>query len=186
MGHVREYKGIQDLIEAGERLEDSASVDVYGPMFDDLDERIFADLKKVRYKGTLVPEELSDVLAGYHAAVLPPRAQTEGYPGAILESYMAGLPVIATTCGAIAEIVDEDSGILVPPRDPDDLLRAMTLLVNDAELYHRLCEGAANKAREFDSRLWAERFVTLCRQLHHGTCLKTLSVATEDDSTLRS
>lgn len=164
-GHVREYKGIRDLIIAAERLREGIIVDVYGPLFDDLEEDIFDKCKRVAYKGELEPKDVVPTLLQYDAALLPTRAQSEGYPGAVIESYNAGIPIITTTCGAIPEIVDDSCGILVEPSRPDLLYDAMKRLVEDQDFYCHLLEGARRKAGMFSSENWTKCFLDYCREL---------------------
>jgi glycosyltransferase involved in cell wall biosynthesis len=61
--------------------------------------------------------------------VLPSLA--EGTPNGIIEAMAHGIPVIATPVGGIPDIVDADSGILVPPGDAASLAAAMLLLARD-------------------------------------------------------
>jgi glycosyltransferase involved in cell wall biosynthesis len=68
---------------------------------------------------------------------------SEGSPNALLEAMAARVPVVATAVGGIPEIVsDRESALLVPPRNPEALCRAMLeLLENDA-----LARGLAERA----------------------------------------
>lgn len=50
---------------------------------------------------------------------------SEGYPNVVVEAIACGRPVVATDVGGTREIVDEHSGILVPPRDPAALEAAL-------------------------------------------------------------
>ena len=70
---------------------------------------------------------------------------SEGSPNALLEAMAARVPVVATAVGGIPEIVsDRESALLVPPRNPEALCRAMReLLENDA-----LAGGLAARASE--------------------------------------
>lgn len=165
VGQVREYKGIRELVEAAERLDVSTTVDVYGPIFDDLPASLFNGRRRVIYKGVLKHENVVSTMRQYDAFVLPTKATTEGYPGAILEAYAAGLPVITTTCGAIPEIVDEMSGILVEPGNVEALYQAMKTLSEDAELYIWLCKGVRERAGQFLAEFWADKFVGYCREI---------------------
>lgn len=165
VGQVREYKGIRELAEAAKGLPDGVTVDVYGPIFDDLPPDIFDHRRRIFYKGFLNHRDVVATMQQYDAFVLPTKALSEGYPGVILEAYMAGLPVIASTCGAIPEIVDKTSGILVEPSNVEALYIAMRRLSEDEDLYKRLCKGAAVKAHEFDSAMWTNRFVEYCGEL---------------------
>ena len=105
------------------------------------------------------------VLSGYHMLLLPTKALTEGYPGAILEAYSAGLPIITTRCGGIPEIVDETSGMFVEPGNADALFVAIKAIVDNDDLYRRLRSGVIAKRMEFDASLWAERFVMYCKEI---------------------
>jgi glycosyltransferase involved in cell wall biosynthesis len=75
--------------------------------------------------------------------VLPSFA--EGTPKSIIEAMAHGLPVIATTVGGIPDILDGESGILVPPGDAAALADAMLLLTNDHA--RRMAMGVAAKQR---------------------------------------
>jgi glycosyltransferase involved in cell wall biosynthesis len=73
------------------------------------------------------------VLASYH----------EGYGMALAEALAHGLPVVATTAGAIPETVPADAALLVPPGDRDQLTRALAQLLDNPALRTRLAAGAA-------------------------------------------
>lgn len=163
VGQVREYKGIREIIQAAERFGEGVRVDVYGPMVNDLDQSIFNGCKRVKYCGILAPEDVIPTLKNYDLLLLPTKAVTEGYPGAVFEGYAAGLPIITTRCGGIPEIVDESSGVFVEPGNTDALFDAMKTVVEDNDRYRRLREGVRVKRKEFDSATWADRFVEYCR-----------------------
>ena len=56
----------------------------------------------------------------------------EGIPVAVMEAFAAGVPVVATRVGGLAEVVEPDvSGRLVPPRRPDLLAGAVLDLATD-------------------------------------------------------
>lgn len=165
LGQVREYKGIRELVDAAEQSIGDLTVDVFGPLFDDLPAGLLANRHGIAYRGSLPSREVIATLQQYDALVFPTKATTEGYPGAILEAYMAGKPVVASACGAIPEIVDDSCGILVPPGDAAALAEAMRRLSADPQLYARLCRGAKARAQEFSAARWAAAFVDFCRAL---------------------
>jgi glycosyltransferase involved in cell wall biosynthesis len=75
--------------------------------------------------------------------VLPSFA--EGTPNGVIEAMAHGVPIIATPVGGIVDIVDSESGILVPPGDANALAEAMLLLTNDPQRRKQM--GAAARLR---------------------------------------
>jgi glycosyltransferase involved in cell wall biosynthesis len=79
-------------------------------------------------------------------------------PLAVLEAMASGIPVVATTVGGIPEEVDAGTtGLLVPPRDAEQLGRALVLLLRDRG--RRAAMGAAGRTRAIErfgrDRAWA-------------------------------
>jgi glycosyltransferase involved in cell wall biosynthesis len=174
---VRPTKGIGEVIEAAERFGDEVSVDVYGPFLDGLTEDIFQGRKRVRYHGILPSDNVVDTLRGYDALLLPTYWRGEGYPGIIVEAYIAGIPVITTKWAAVPEIVDESCGLLIEPRDVDALHAAMQSLVDDPALLDRLRTGAIAKRSFFDSAVWTQKFVDYCHELAPRTAIASPKAA---------
>jgi glycosyltransferase involved in cell wall biosynthesis len=164
-GQVMPTKGVGEIIAAAAQLEPPVNVDIYGPCRDGISPRTFEGARNVRYCGVLESGDVLPTLDSADAMLLPTYHRGEGYPGAILDAYAAGIPVIATRWRDLPEIVDETSGILVEPRNVDQVLGAMQRLVSDDELYRKLCTGATEKGRLFDSETWTKGFVDHCRRL---------------------
>jgi glycosyltransferase involved in cell wall biosynthesis len=109
--------------------------------------------------------DVPDLLAGFDLFCLS--SIHEGVPIAIIEALAAGLPVLASDCGSVGDIVgDGEQGFLFPVRGVEILADRLQLLVGDAELRARL--GAAGRARaeqEFSVERTARRYEQLCTQL---------------------
>jgi sugar transferase (PEP-CTERM/EpsH1 system associated) len=59
---------------------------------------------------------------------------TEGLAVTLLEAMAAGLPVVATDVGGNGEVVENgQTGLIVPPRDPDALSRAMRWMIEHGD-----------------------------------------------------
>jgi len=76
----------------------------------------------------------------------------DGIPNVILEAYALGTPVVATTAGAITEVVeDRKTGMLVSPANVEDLAQATGILLDDGAFRNTLREAAYELVkRSFD------------------------------------
>ena len=96
------------------------------------------------------------ILAAADVACLA--SKEEGMGSVLLDALAFGVPVAATTAGGIPEvIVDGESGLLVPPRNPDALGDAIARLLTDPALSARLRGNARLRAAEFSVERMADR-----------------------------
>ena len=85
--------------------------------------------------------DISNVMASSDAVVCA--SSYESFPRSVLEALALGRPVVATSVGGLPEIVrDGETGILVPPGDPENLAAAILRVLADRELAHRLGTAA--------------------------------------------
>jgi glycosyltransferase involved in cell wall biosynthesis len=98
--------------------------------------------ERVRFAGPL-PRE--DVLALYRAADAALLSSAwENFPHSVVESLAVGTPVISTSVGGVAEVVEDGvNGLLVPAGDVEGLARAIERLTQDRELRELLAAAAA-------------------------------------------
>ena len=83
------------------------------------------------------------------ATVLVAPCEREGFGLAAAEAMAFGRPVVAARGGALLELVaDEETGLVVPPRDAPALRAAVERLLADAALRERLGAEARRRARE--------------------------------------
>ena len=82
---------------------------------------------------------------------------TEGLGTSVLDAMACCKPVVATTAGGIPEVVmDGETGLLVPPRDPQTMADAIVTLLRDPELRQRMGHAGLVRARR---KFSAERMV---------------------------
>ncbi|HMA05457.1 MAG TPA: glycosyltransferase family 4 protein [Methanomicrobiales archaeon] len=89
-----------------------------------------------------VPDDLRS------ADIFVSTATSDGTPVSVLEAMSTGLPCIATRVGGVPEwIEDGENGMLIPPRDPAALTRAILSLASDPALRDRLGARARETVR---------------------------------------
>ncbi|MDI6709614.1 MAG: glycosyltransferase family 4 protein [Thermoanaerobacterales bacterium] len=90
--------------------------------------------------------DIPALMAAFDVFVLP--SVTEGLPLIVLEAMASGRAVVATAVGGLPEAVAEgETGLLVPPKDPDALCAALQFLLNAPGGMARM--GAAGRERVF-------------------------------------
>ena len=140
VGRLVERKGVDVLLRAAKILsaEPRLSIRIVGggPELDSL-QRLAKELDlehRVRFDGVVTSEKIDELFASCDALVLPAivteTGDTEGLGVVLIEAMGYGKPVIASAAGGIVDIVkDADTGLVVPPGDPERLaqviLRAM-------------------------------------------------------------
>ena len=87
----------------------------------------------LRWTGELTPREVAEEMHKADAFVLP--SNYENAPVVLSESLAMGLPIIASRVGGIPEMVDDESGILVPTRDEKALAEAMDEMLDNLDKY---------------------------------------------------
>ncbi len=96
--------------------------------------------ERVRFTGALAEADLERCYVGADLFVLPSRF--EGYGMACAEALARGLPIVATTGGALAETLPGDAALLVPPDCPAALTAALRRLFEHPDLRRRLADRA--------------------------------------------
>src|SRR5262245_7659766 len=120
----------------------------------------------VRWLG--LRDDVPDLLAASDVGILV--SHEEGFSNSVLESMAAGLAMIVSDVGGNAEAVeDQVSGLVVPPRDPAPLGRAILRLANDPADGQRMGAAArARVARAFDLDACVARYRQLYTLLAAG------------------
>src|ERR1039457_2320859 len=100
------------------------------------------------------------------AAVVVSPSLGECLSTVVLEAMCCGAAVVATDVGGIREQLDEDTGVIVPPRDSAALAHAISTLLADGDRRRRLGQAAWRKARaQFSVRQMIDRHVRLYEEL---------------------
>jgi glycosyltransferase involved in cell wall biosynthesis len=151
-------KGLSDLLAAVAKLRTERDVDlvvVGTPRPDGPAERAVARLglgAAVRFVTGLSDVDLAALFREAEVAVVPSRF--EGFSLPAVEAMACGTPLVATTAGALPEVVGPDghAALHVPPADPESLAAAIGRLLDDPALRARL--GANGRDRVLANHTW--------------------------------
>ncbi len=168
VGRLVAEKGFPELVDAmrgvdaelwlvGERLASD-----HAATLDDVFKAVDTDpvlRRRVRLLGYRT--DIAALLAAADIFALP--SHREGMPRSVIEAMLTGLPVVATDIrGTREEVVHDETGLMVPVRNPAQLAAALNRLVVDTKL--RQTMGMAGRTRalaEFDEAL------VIARQIDH-------------------
>jgi glycosyltransferase involved in cell wall biosynthesis len=114
----------------------------------------------VRVIDPVPADALAAEVAAASVLVYPSRSEGFGYPP--LEAMAAGVPVVASDAGSIAEVCG-DAARLVPPGDPTTLAAAVREVLEDDALRARLIAAGAARADAFPPERSAERLLAVLR-----------------------
>lgn len=153
VGVLRYYKGLNYLLEAMLKIPARLLVVGDGPMGDSLRAQASA-LRlgdKVTFAGRVADADLPAYYRAADVFVLPASERSEAYGLVQLEAMSSGLPVVCTELGTGTSYVNlhGESGLVVPPKDPEALARAINTLLTNDTLRRRLGEGALARSALF-------------------------------------
>ena len=182
--HVTQ-KGFDVLLRAIARLTDPDLPRVDLILAGDGSERVVlqslaAELgiaERVHFPGRVEHAQALQLFAGCLFFVLPSRQEPFGLVN--LEAMMAKRAVVASRVGGVPEIVqDQQTGLLVPPENPDALAQAIARLLTDAPLRRRLAAAGHTRVQHFTWARAVDRYFDVyTRLMNHSGSRKEAAAA---------
>ena len=127
-------------------------------------ERMVADLGiggRVSFHGLRAKPVVAQLMREADVFVLPSLYETFGC--VLIEAMASGLPIVSTSTGAIPDLVDSETGILVPPGDAAALASAIEQMLSSLHKYDR--QAIAQKARRFSPEVVGATIDTVYREV---------------------
>lgn len=159
MSRITKSKGYPIVFRMAEEVQNrlpnnSVIIDFYGPIYPDDKADFLKGLSKfdfAEYKGILQPEDIYTTLTKYDAMLFPTSYKGEGFPGTILDSYISGIPVIASDWRYNSELIrNNQTGFIFDLSDEEEFYKYIIKLYHDRDLLFRLKIDAHKKSKEFD------------------------------------
>jgi MMP alpha-(1->4)-mannosyltransferase len=144
-------KGLVPLLEAVAKLRTERKLELLVIGRPNEDGRVARTIDRlglgptVRCVTGISDEELAALYADAHVAVVP--SLYEGFSLPAIEAMACGVPLVATTGGALPEVVGANgkTGLLVEPGDPEALAAGLRKVLDDDELAARLGDGGRRR-----------------------------------------
>lgn len=163
------YKGHRDLIDAVAIAAPNLPTD-WRLLMAGRDDGIGGELREQATRRGLQDHILFLGARSDIAAILPASdlgilcSHEEGFSNAILEGMAAGLPMVVTNVGGNAEaVIDGETGLVVPARDPQRLAAAIVRLASDAALRAQFGKAGRQRAGRY---FGLQRFVQSHQKLY--------------------
>lgn len=155
------WKGMRQLIDAVARVRASGralSLTIVGdgPLRAELESHAQTELKTgYAFTGALPPEGVHAILKS--ADIFALNSSYEGLSHVLIEALKAGLPIVTTRVGGNAEVISEETGLLIGPGDTAALAEALRALAVNPELRAHFSRAAKERAKAFSTDLMLMR-----------------------------
>jgi rhamnosyl/mannosyltransferase len=171
VGVLRYYKGLHTLVQAAASVSARVVIAGSGPEGSALQEQARQlGLTNVVFAGQVSDAEKVALLKNCRALVLPSHLRSEAYGMVLVEAAMFGKPMISCEIGTGTSYVNADgeTGIVVPPESPAELVRAMNHLIEDEALAQRYGQAARLRyERMFSGEALGRAYAALYQDVVH-------------------
>ena len=142
-GRVIKVKGIEQAISLIKRLTDekmNVSLDIYGQCemsYLEYLNNLIGDYNNIIYKGSIKPDGKTEyeILSCYDIFILPTEHVGEGLPGALIDSYIAGLAVLVSDWKYAREyVVDNENGFIFDYKNYEDMYNKAKKMILDNKI----------------------------------------------------
>lgn len=162
LSRIHPDKGIREIFSAYDDLQEKYkgqfTIDFYGKIEPGYEDEFKADIKKrtdIHYKGymDLTNSAGYETLSSYDTMLFPTYWGGEGFPGVVIDAYIAGVPIIASDWNLNKEVVEEGiTGKIIPTHDVLALEKSIESVINGNIDLLRMKKSCIAKSKEYDYR----------------------------------
>ena len=157
---VSPAKGIEEAIKAVDYVNRTYRINlelhVYGPIDEKYSVQFYDLLKQYKatvYCGILRPGEVLSVLFNYDCMLFPTYYIGEGYPGAVLEAFASGVPVIASKWRYNEEIIENNkTGLFCEIKSFESLAEKIIYINNNVSLLREMSLNCYAESEKFSEK----------------------------------
>jgi glycosyltransferase involved in cell wall biosynthesis len=169
IGRIDKRKGLMELVQAASLLHTThPNVQVYmvgeGPDRHAVEHAIKSKHAEsyIHAMASCAPEEVAAWIAAADLVTLP--SYMEGCPNVVLEALASGRPVVASNVGGISEIMNNECGCLVPPRNPQSLAHGLEAVLHRPWVPEEIAAGWSRSWKSAASELSSILQLTLANR----------------------
>lgn len=149
LGWVVPEKGMGELIEAWNTVGavyPDYTLQIIGQSKPEYFDKLKATVSvpNVCFTGEMAHDDAMTAVAESEIFILP--SYTEGFPNAVVEAMALKNAVIGTAVGAIPEMLADDCGIVISPKNSEEIISALKTVLDDPHLSARMAQNAYDKA----------------------------------------
>ncbi|MCE5174381.1 MAG: glycosyltransferase family 4 protein [Bacteroidales bacterium] len=178
VGQVAPKKGIMELVTACADLEMVRQLTLIGPYEKKIEQQIRHIASKrddgrwLQLKDVQNTEVVLESMRKCNVFVLP--SYTEGFPNVILESMITGCPIVATSVGAVDDMLNtkdsKPAGICVKPQDIDKLKAAIQTFLTNSELAEQMGLIAKERVlKEYSTEIICDKMIKIWQSMQVET-----------------
>ena len=166
LSRVEEYKGCTDIIRSADALNQSGYQDKFDVVFYGRESEDLSYAKKfqsmvnarqnVEYKGLLNLRDTKnyDELAQYDVMLFPTYWYGEGFPGIVIDAYIASLPIIASDWNLNKDVIEDGvTGWIIPSHNTEALIERMKYVIDHLAEVQKMSAICRERAAQYDSRV---------------------------------
>ena len=169
VGMLRYYKGLHILLEAMRGVDFPVVIIGAGPIEEQLRARAASlGLRNTHFLGALPDEDKVALLELCTAVVFPSHLRSEAFGISLLEGAMYGKAIISSEIGTGTSYVniDSETGLVVPPSNPQALRSAMQYLLEHPDVAAEMGRAGERRYKEmFTAEKMAASYGALYRKL---------------------
>jgi len=166
------FKGVPELLRAFAMLNPSAHLLIVGdgdlrPRYEAM-ASLLNILSRVHFLGRVDDETLRDAYRSADVLAFPSTSKAEAFGLVAVEAQACGLPVVASNLPGVRTVIKQnETGILVTPKDVGSLTAGLRQLLTDEPLRRRMAEHAPVWIQE---RFSWDRHLDGLMEVYRNTC----------------
>ncbi len=161
LGRIHPDKGIDMIFEALDKINKKTikyKVDFYGPIQDNYKNEFLMKVKNsnyAKYNGIInliESRENYEKLSEYDLFLFPSYWKGEGFPGVVLDSFISGVPVLASDWNHNTQVIENGvNGIIFESKNVKDFIDKLNFVLEDPNILLNMSRHAYNESKKYKS-----------------------------------